>query len=602
MKSFDNYFNEEKLTTAERDELGDSEYGIPETRSFPLNDANHVKAAVRMFPHADDKYKKSLAKRILSKAKKFNLDTSSWDSLKEYQESVIYEEFVNEFNQIFLEGNKTQYQRTMNRWNYDPTTGTIKTDIPDPRSTTGETMRVKLVVDNTRGPFIRIPRDANGNRLYDKAEIHVPRKVLKSKGWNIDTIMKHEEGHMAAKMNRDLYRDDFDKAQQQIDANKRALMGNAHGNNPEEYVVDKYAAQHSRFGKRGAIKALQRTYNEVAKSSKISSKQINAMELLTVELRQHKISVDEYYKKQMDLLINCQETLSVREGNLRALQKALVSERNDPKTVAYCNERIEAATADIARLKTELENGCKEFDSDNEKFLSDPNTYNMLIDRVNARCKQMKIYDRNAKIKEGQLRVAFLQNNVQESVGPEEDHTTGTSDFDEIYNDDPDDCYTEAYDAITGEEIPIDHAYTMDEMKEITLHITESKNDSIHMRPATKADLDRMYRWEMESIDKELQKDPKVQKLIREDVKQSIKDTQMIMDGRVTIGMFTACMIDDGEWRYILVRYISYHHIVVEVLVLVYSEKKLNNIQRYVSRLLHLMTKLSNFTSLLDSK
>lgn len=114
---------------------------------------------------------------------------------------------------------------------------------------------------------------------------------------------------------------------------------------------------------------------------------------------------------------------------------------------------------------------------------------------------------------------------VKESVGPEDD-TSGTSEFDESVDNDPDDCYTESF-------------------------IVESKNASIHMRPATKGDLDRMYRWEMESIDKELQKDPKVQKLIREDVEQSIKDTQMIMDGRVTIGMFTACMIDDGEWRYI---------------------------------------------------
>ena len=32
---------------------------------------------------------------------------------------------------------------------------------------------------------------------------------------------------------------------------------------------------------------------------------------------------------------------------------------------------------------------------------------------------------------------------------------------------------SEAYDAITGEEIPIDHAYTMDEMREITLSFTE---------------------------------------------------------------------------------------------------------------------------------
>ena len=496
MKAFDEFFMEEKLDAEDREKIKEDDWGIIIKdkdgniieKAYPMPDAQHVISAARMYPFAKRKYDAKvvaeLRRKIIAKAKEYNVPDSRIQSViddtpgekskavKEYKESVIYEEFVNECNQIFLEGNKTQYQRTMNRWNYDPTTGTIKTDIPDPRSTNGETMRVNLVVDNTRGPFIRIPRDANGNRLYDKAEIHVPRKVLKSKGWNVDTIMKHEEGHMAAKMNRDQYSDDFNKAQQQIDANKQALMGNAHGNNPEEYVVDKYAAQHSRFGKRGAIKALQRTYNEVAKSSKISSKQINAMELLTEELRQHKISVNEYYKKQMDLLRECQETLSVREGNLRALQKALVSERNDPKTVAYCNERINAVNSDIARLKTELENGCKEFDSDNKKFLSDPNTYNMLIDRVNARCKKMKIYDRDAKIKEGQLRVAFLQNNVQESVGPEDD-TSGTSEFDESVDNDPDDCYTEAYDAVTGEEIPIDHAYTMDEMKEITLSITD---------------------------------------------------------------------------------------------------------------------------------
>lgn len=61
---------------------------------------------------------------------------------------------------------------------------------------------------------------------------------------------------------------------------------------------------------------------------------------------------------------------------------------------------------------------------------------------------------------------------VKESVGPEDD-TSGTSEFDEFADNDPDDCYTEAYDAVTGEEIPIDHAYTMDEMREITLSFTE---------------------------------------------------------------------------------------------------------------------------------
>ena len=63
---------------------------------------------------------------------------------------------------------------------------------------------------------------------------------------------------------------------------------------------------------------------------------------------------------------------------------------------------------------------------------------------------------------------------VKESAGPEDD-TSGTSEFDEFADNDPDDCYTEAYDAVTGEEIPIDHAYTMDEMREITLSFTESE-------------------------------------------------------------------------------------------------------------------------------
>lgn len=76
-------------------------------------------------------------------------------------------------------------------------------------------------------------------------------------------------------------------------------------------------------------------------------------------------------------------------------------------------------------------------------------------------------------------------------------------------------------------------------------------NPNIYMRPATEDDVDNMYSWEMESIDKSLQEDPKVQQLIRDDCYQSIKDTQMIMDQDKTIGMFTACMIDNGEWRYI---------------------------------------------------
>ena len=82
-------------------------------------------------------------------------------------------------------------------------------------------------------------------------------------------------------------------------------------------------------------------------------------------------------------------------------------------------------------------------------------------------------------------------------------------------------------------------------------HSYDFQNENIYMRPADENDIDNMYQWEMESIDKSLQEDPKVQSLIRQDCYDSLKDTQMIMDGEHTIGMFTACMIDNGEWRYI---------------------------------------------------
>lgn len=77
-----------KLTTDERDEMKNAEFGIPSKRAFPLNDESHVRAAVRMFPFADDSDKRELARNILKRAKHFNIDTSKWESLKPYMEMV----------------------------------------------------------------------------------------------------------------------------------------------------------------------------------------------------------------------------------------------------------------------------------------------------------------------------------------------------------------------------------------------------------------------------------------------------------------------------------------------------------------------------------
>ena len=61
----------DRLTAAERHELPDSAFGIPETREFPLVDAEHVRAAEAYFRYAPDTEKAALARRILAKAAEF---------------------------------------------------------------------------------------------------------------------------------------------------------------------------------------------------------------------------------------------------------------------------------------------------------------------------------------------------------------------------------------------------------------------------------------------------------------------------------------------------------------------------------------------------
>ena len=67
----------DRLTTEERKELSNSDFGIPETREFPLHDAAHVRAAEAYFRYAPEDKKALLAKRILKKAKEFGVDVKS---------------------------------------------------------------------------------------------------------------------------------------------------------------------------------------------------------------------------------------------------------------------------------------------------------------------------------------------------------------------------------------------------------------------------------------------------------------------------------------------------------------------------------------------
>ena len=78
MEEFKHFFGEAKLTTEKRNDLDDSEFGIPELRKYPLYDKQHVLSAVTYFGKAESKYKPELARRIVKRAKELNIEWYQW--------------------------------------------------------------------------------------------------------------------------------------------------------------------------------------------------------------------------------------------------------------------------------------------------------------------------------------------------------------------------------------------------------------------------------------------------------------------------------------------------------------------------------------------
>lgn len=73
----------------------------------------------------------------------------------------------------------------------------------------------------------------------------------------------------------------------------------------------------------------------------------------------------------------------------------------------------------------------------------------------------------------------------------------------------------------------------------------------ITLRPAEEKDLPNIIQWKLESINQDIVDDPKVIKFIKNDARENLDNTRMIMCDDATIGVLESCYIDDGEWWYI---------------------------------------------------
>lgn len=67
----------DRLDAAERRDLPDSMYGLPDRREFPMPDAAHVRAAEAYFRYCPEDLKPQLAHAIMRFAREYGVDVES---------------------------------------------------------------------------------------------------------------------------------------------------------------------------------------------------------------------------------------------------------------------------------------------------------------------------------------------------------------------------------------------------------------------------------------------------------------------------------------------------------------------------------------------
>ena len=94
--AFHDYVVEKVLKAKDRNNLDDSDFGIPEERKYPIHDEAHVRAAIQRFNYVDKKNEKLLANNIIKALKKFNM----LDSIKVSEDNRFSKYLGKEFKEF----------------------------------------------------------------------------------------------------------------------------------------------------------------------------------------------------------------------------------------------------------------------------------------------------------------------------------------------------------------------------------------------------------------------------------------------------------------------------------------------------------------------
>ena len=93
------------LEETKRSNLKDSDFGIPEDRKFPLDTEEHVRSAIKLFGHAEESKKKSLARKISRRASKYGIKIPETTQCYKYLHEDFDDVCTNKDIMIFDIGN-----------------------------------------------------------------------------------------------------------------------------------------------------------------------------------------------------------------------------------------------------------------------------------------------------------------------------------------------------------------------------------------------------------------------------------------------------------------------------------------------------------------
>jgi hypothetical protein len=331
----------------------------------------------------------------------------------------------------------------------NPKTGTIDSTEIDPK--TGKPIRVKFSFE--RGVFDHAA-NARGTDY-----IHMDEKELQKHPSVSRSTFAHEDGHLI--LNRDPKKssDAVEKITSEIQKSSINKLMNDHGNSVDEYIADRNSLY--KVGYNETVRMLKhlrdthlpKAYDRMRKSinknpynyilSEIGQsdlKNLPTEALFLVGLgsseKLHECSINRY----KDMI----------KSELAFKQKLVQEKKYNDKIGEFIDSQITKYRKEIDDLNIKIKKSKEERREIHQKFVNSikANTGDELklkkelLDGVDELEKQNMV-EMDFRIK--MLSFWNADKHVTESYyGPNDDDTSGTSEFDEPYNDDPDDCYCES--------------------------------------------------------------------------------------------------------------------------------------------------------------